>query len=54
MVEAKGLQGALSWGKNMAEAKKMIAESIEGSIEAHIILEAERQGVSVFEDFLKL
>lgn len=44
MVEAKGVQGAISWGKNMTEAKRMIAESIEGAIETKAIIEAEKQG----------
>ena len=44
MIEAKGVQGAISWGKNMKEAKKMIAESIEGAIETCAIIEAEKQG----------
>lgn len=43
-AEAIGIQGAISWGKNLAEAKKMIAESIEGAIEAHAIIRAEQQG----------
>lgn len=44
-VEASGVPGALSWGKTLAEAKLMIAEAIEGAIEARVIAEAERQGV---------
>lgn len=31
-AEARGVQGAVSWGKNFKEAKKMIAEAIEGAI----------------------
>lgn len=45
MAEAKGVPGALSWGKDMNEAKRMIAESIEGAIEAKAITEAEKQGI---------
>lgn len=33
-VEARGVSGAISWGKTMAEAKKMRTEAIEGAIEA--------------------
>ena len=33
-AEARTVQGAVSWGKNLAEAKRMIAEAIEGAIEA--------------------
>lgn len=44
MAEAPGIQGALSWGKTLAEAKRMIKESIEGSIEARAIVQAERAG----------
>jgi len=44
MVEARGIQGAISWGKNLTQAKKMIVESIEGAIEARAIAEAEKSG----------
>ncbi len=39
-VEAPKVPGAVSWGKNLAEARKMIAECIEGVIEARIIADA--------------
>ncbi len=45
VVESPKVQGAVSWGKNFAEAKRMIAEAIEGVIEARAIVEAERQGI---------
>lgn len=41
---APKVQGAVSWGKNLAQAKKMIAECIEGAIEAHVIAEAVQEG----------
>lgn len=41
---APQVQGAISWGKNLAHAKKMIAECIEGAIEARIISEAVKEG----------
>ena len=44
-VEARGVQGAVSWGKTLAEAKRMIREAIEGAIEAGIVAKADRQGV---------
>ncbi len=44
-VEAHGLPGALSWGKTLNEAKRMIVEAIEGAIEARIIAGAEKGGV---------
>lgn len=44
VAEAQGVQGAVSWGKTLAEAKRMIAEAIEGSIETRAISKAERQG----------
>ena len=44
VVTAPKVQGAVSWGKNFAHAKKMIAECIEGAIEARIISEAVREG----------
>ncbi len=45
VVESPKVQGAVSWGKNFAEAKRMITEAIEGVVEARAIAEAERQGV---------
>jgi len=45
MVEARGLPGAISWGKNMKEAKKMITEAIEGAVEANVLAMAEDEGV---------
>lgn len=44
VVTAPKVQGAVSWGKNLAHAKKMIAECIEGAIEAHIISDAIEEG----------
>jgi len=44
VVTAPKVQGAVSWGKNLAQAKKMIAECIEGAIEARIISEAVKEG----------
>jgi len=43
-AEAIGIQGAISWGKNLAEAKKMIAEAIEGAIEGEAIITALKAG----------
>lgn len=45
MVEAQGLNGALSWGRTLAEAKRMIVEAIEGAVEAKIIAKAEKEGI---------
>ena len=44
-VEARGVAGAVSWGKTLAEAKKMIAQAIEGAIEAKAVAAAEKRGV---------
>ena len=44
-VEARGVSGAVSWGKNLSEAKRMIAEAIEGAIEAKAIANAEKKGI---------
>lgn len=44
-VEARGVPGAISWGKTFSEAKKMIAEAIEGAIEAEAIINAENKGI---------
>ena len=45
VVEARGINGAITWGKNLAEARKMIREAIEGAIEASAIAEAEKRGI---------
>ena len=45
MVVARGVRGAFTQGKNLAEAKKMIKEAIEGMIEAQVIIDAEKEGV---------
>lgn len=44
VVTAPKVQGAVSWGKNLAHAKKMIAECIEGMVEARVIAEAVQEG----------
>jgi len=44
VAEASGVQGAVSWGKTLAEAKRMIAEAIEGSIETRVISKAVEKG----------
>ena len=44
-AEAVNIQGAISWGKNLTEAKKMIAEAIEAVIEARAISRAEKRGL---------
>lgn len=50
MVEARGVPGAISWGKTLSEAKKMIAESIEGAIETEAIINAEKKGIIRFRN----
>ena len=44
VVTAPKVQGAVSWGKNLAHAKKMIAECIEGMFEARVIADAVHEG----------
>ena len=44
-VEARAVPGAVSWGKNLTEAKRIIAEAIEGAIEARAIVNAEKKGI---------
>jgi len=44
VAEARDVQGAVSWGKTLTEAKRMIAEAIEGTIETRAISKAEQQG----------
>ena len=36
--------GAISWGKNMAHAKKMIIEAIECAVEGEVIIAAQKSG----------
>lgn len=43
-AEALEVQGAVSWGKTLAEAKRMVVEAIEGTIEARVIARAEEEG----------
>jgi len=45
-VAVPGVQGAVSWGKNLTQAKKMAVEAIEGAIETRILIEAEQQGLA--------
>ena len=45
VAEARGVQGAISWGKTLSQAKKMVAEAIEGAIEARAIAAAEKKGI---------
>jgi len=44
VVTTRRVQGAVSWGKNLAEAKKMIKEAIEGVIECNAVAQAVDQG----------
>jgi len=44
VVTSTAVQGAVSWGKNLAEAKKMVAEAIEGIIEVRVITKAAEEG----------
>lgn len=44
-VEARNVSGAISWGRTLAEAKRMITEAIEGAIEAKVIAQAEKKGI---------
>jgi predicted RNase H-like HicB family nuclease len=43
-AEALEVQGAVTWGKTLAEAKRMIVEAIEGVIETRVIIRAEKEG----------
>ncbi len=44
VVVARTVHGAISWGKNLTHAKKMIIEAIEGAIEAKVIMDAVTEG----------
>ena len=47
-AEALEVQGAVTWGKDLAHAKKMIVEAIEGVIETRVLARAEEEGVVRF------
>jgi predicted RNase H-like HicB family nuclease len=44
VATAPRVSGAVSWGKNLAEAKRMIAEAIEGVLEVDMLACAEKAG----------
>lgn len=44
VVVARDMQGAVSWGKNLSEAKRMIAEAIEGIVELKVLAHEEKEG----------
>ncbi|HEY4474223.1 MAG TPA: hypothetical protein VI957_03625 [Candidatus Paceibacterota bacterium] len=48
VATALTVQGAVSWGKNISEAKKMIADAIEGIIEVRGLSDAVAQGYMRF------
>ena len=43
-VVAPKVRGAVSWGSTLVEAKRMIAEAIEGVYESQIIMDAAKIG----------
>ena len=45
MAEAIGVPGAITWGKTLPEAKRMMTEAIEGAIEAKAVAAAEKRGI---------
>lgn len=45
IVIARDAQGAVSWGKNFTEAKRMITEAIEGIVEIDVLARAEKEGL---------
>ena len=51
MVVAKGAAGAISWGKDLAEAKRMIAESIEVCIEGELIIASREAQDSILRKY---
>ncbi len=44
VATAPRVSGAVSWGKNLAEAKRMIAEAIESVLEVGMLARAEEAG----------
>lgn len=44
VVTVPKVQGVVSWGKNLAEAKRMVIEATEGIIELGVVVEAEKRG----------
>ena len=51
MVVAKGAAGAISWGKDMAEARRMIVESVEVCIEGELIIATREAQDSVLKKY---
>ena len=47
-AEALEVQGAVTWGENLAHAKKMIVEAIEGVIEIRVLARAKEEGTVRF------
>ena len=47
-VEALEVQGGVSWGENLAHAKRMIVEAIEGVIETRVLARAKEEGTVRF------
>lgn len=43
-AESLDVQGAVSFGKNLTEAKRMIIEAIEGVIETRVLARAQNEG----------
>jgi predicted RNase H-like HicB family nuclease len=44
VVTAPAVQGVVTWGDNLAHAKEMAAECIEGMVETQIIVDAVKEG----------
>jgi len=40
MVTVPKVAGAISWGKTLAEAKRMVVEAIEGAVEGEVLIAA--------------
>ena len=48
MITVPSRSDVISWGKNLAHAKKMAKEAIELSIEGQVLIAAEKVGKIVF------
>lgn len=44
-AETPAVQGAVSWGKTLPDAKRMMKEAIEGVIETRVLARAEEEGI---------
>lgn len=53
-AEVKEIPGALSWGKNFSEAKRMITEATECAIEGELIIAAKEAQDTILRKYSRI